>query len=65
MRPSMWYSTHSRNPHYVKQIAKEHQFLKLMEELLQRNVDFGDAEILRKNLKSFNDAHRSERNKVS
>ena len=42
----------------------EHQFLELMEELLQRNVDFGDAETLRKNLKSFKDAGRNERSKV-
>ena len=62
MRYSMWYSTRFSNPLYMKKNAREHQFLKLMEELLQRNEDFGGAETLRKNLKSFKDAGRSERN---
>ena len=48
----------------MKKNVREYHFLKLMEELVQRNVDFGDAETLRKNLKSFTDAYRSERNKV-
>ena len=41
----------------MKTNAREHQFLKLMKELLQRNVDFGDTETLRKNLKSFKNAY--------
>ena len=68
MRYSMWVlrdSTHSSNPLYMKKNAGKHHFLKLMEELLQRNVDFGDAETLRKNLISFKDADRSDKNKVS
>ena len=56
MRYSMWDSTHSSNPLYMKKNAREHQFLKLIEELLQRNADFGDTETLRKNLKCFTDA---------
>ena len=35
-----------------------------MEEQRQSNVDFDDAETLRKKLKSFKDVYRSERNKV-
>ena len=36
-----------------------------MEELLQRNVNLGDAETLRKNLKSFKDAKRQKREEQS